>query len=380
MSRSCRARRRPARRPATVPVVPPARAFILAGSALAVLGTLHQVVNLRGLRRPPADPPPVDEPVTLALPVRDEAHRVVPALAALLAQRGVPDLELLVLDDGSTDGTADVVRAAADGDPRLRVLPGTPPPPGLPGKPHACAQLAAAARGSVLVFVDADVVLAPHAVAAAVAVLRGAGLDLLSPVAAPARRRCRGRGWCSRCWQWSWMVSLPLRRAERSTNPALCAANGQFLVVDAAALARAGRVRRGRRRRARRPRGGPRGQAGRRAGRRGRRRRPRGLPDVRGLDGSERRVPEVAVGGVRACAGVRGGRARCWRSPTWCRRWPPCAGPGPGSSGTPPRWRAGCWPPGTAADAPGPTRWPTPLSVAALLGLLGASWRGHRRR
>ncbi len=40
--------------------------------------------------------------------------------------------------------------------------------------------------------------------------------------------------------QWSWMVSLPLRRAERSAQPALCAANGQFLVVDAAALARAG--------------------------------------------------------------------------------------------------------------------------------------------
>ena len=86
-----------------------------------------------------------------------------------------------MLDDGSTDGTGDVVRRVAGGDPRLRLLRGSPPPRGLPGKPHACAQLAAAARGSVLVFVDADVTLAPHAVAAAVAVLRGAGLDLLSP-------------------------------------------------------------------------------------------------------------------------------------------------------------------------------------------------------
>ena len=95
-----------------------ARVLVRAGSALAVLGTLHQAVNLRGLRRPPVDPPLVTEPVTVALPVRDEAHRVAPTLAALLAQRGVADLELLVLDDGSTDGTGDVVRRVAGGDPR----------------------------------------------------------------------------------------------------------------------------------------------------------------------------------------------------------------------------------------------------------------------
>lgn len=208
------------------------------GSALAVAGTAHLLVNLRRLRVPPADPPAVAEPVSVLVPARDEAHRIAPTVRALLAQTGVGDLEVLVLDDGSTDGTAQVVRAAAAGDRRLRVLTGTPPPPGWLGKPHACAQLAAAARG-LPVFVDADVALAPHAIAAAVAVLRGGRLDLLSPW---PRQLADGPG--PRLVQplqvWSWLTTLPLRRAERPARPSMTAANGQFLLVDAAALHRAG--------------------------------------------------------------------------------------------------------------------------------------------
>jgi cellulose synthase/poly-beta-1,6-N-acetylglucosamine synthase-like glycosyltransferase len=209
------------------------------GSTLAVVATAHQLGNLRGLRTPPEDPPEVTEPVSVLMPARDEAHRVRPAVDALLSQVGVPDLEVLVLDDLSGDGTADAVRTVAAGDPRLRVLAGSPPPAGLPGKPHACAQLAAAARGRVLVFVDADVVLARHAVAAAVAVLREARLDLVSPYPRQVADTLATR-LVQPLLPWSWMVMLPLRRAEHSRRPSLAAANGQFLVVDAAALRRAG--------------------------------------------------------------------------------------------------------------------------------------------
>jgi hypothetical protein len=82
-------------------------------------------------------------------------------------------------------------------------------------------------------------VLAPHAVASAVSLLRWSGLGLLSPwprqVATTAAERL-----VQPLQQWSWLTTLPLRVAERSSRPSTVAANGQFLVVDAAAYRRAG--------------------------------------------------------------------------------------------------------------------------------------------
>jgi hypothetical protein len=206
------------------------------GACLSVLGAVHAAVNTRLLRRPPAAPPPTDRRVTVVLPVRDEADQVGDCLAAVLDQRGVPGLRVVVVDDGSTDGTADRVPA----DDRVRVVRATPPGPGWLGKPNACAQGASAAGDvDVLVFLDADVRLVPDAVAAAVAVLDDTGLDLVSPwprqLTGSATERL-----VQPLQQWLWATLLPLRLAERSPRPSLAAANGQFLVVRRTAYARAG--------------------------------------------------------------------------------------------------------------------------------------------
>ena len=177
--------------------------------------------------------------MSVLVPARDEEATLPALLDCLAEQTGVADLEVLVCDDGSTDRTAAVVLEAARRDPRVRLLRGRPRPAGWLGKPSACHQLAQEASGSVLVFVDADVVLAPHAVAATVALLRTSGLDLVSPyprqLAVTAAERL-----VQPLLQWSWLTTLPLGLAERSPRASLAAANGQLLAVDAAAYARAG--------------------------------------------------------------------------------------------------------------------------------------------
>jgi hypothetical protein len=206
------------------------RRALWAVAALAAAGAAHSAVNARLMRRPGGPESTVDGRVSVLLPLRDEAGRAAPCLRALLAQTGVADLEILVLDDRSTDSTAALVRAVAGADPRVRLLAGTDPPPGWLGKPHACRQLAAHATGDVLVFTDADVVLAPHAVAAAVALLRTSGLGLVSPYPRQVTETAAERI-VQPLLQWSWLTFLPLRAAECSPRPSLAAANGQFLAV-----------------------------------------------------------------------------------------------------------------------------------------------------
>lgn len=208
------------------------RLLTLTGTALALLGLAHAAHNLRTLRSPEPPVGPIDEPVAVLIPARDEEQRVAATVTAALAQRQVPDLQVIVLDDDSCDDTAGAAERAGAGDDRLQVIRAEGgPPKGWLGKPYACQRLAEATAADLLVFVDADVILAPDAVAAAVAALRADDASFGSPwprqvAVGPMQRLVQP------LQQWSWATTLPLRALTGSPRPSLAAANGQFLVID----------------------------------------------------------------------------------------------------------------------------------------------------
>ncbi|WP_163505445.1 glycosyltransferase [Fodinicola acaciae] len=199
----------------------------------AAAATAHTIVNARLLRRPSRQP--CDARVSVLVPARDEEHRIEPCLRSLLAQTA-KNLEIIVLDDGSTDRTAEVVRSLG-----CRLVTGEALPEGWLGKPHACHQAAkhAGDASEILIFVDADVVLAPHAVESTVDTLRSTGLDLVSPYPRQQAVSVAER-LVQPLLQWSWLTFLPLRLAEQSPRPSLSAANGQFLAVRRETYERAG--------------------------------------------------------------------------------------------------------------------------------------------
>ncbi|MEM7710148.1 MAG: glycosyltransferase family 2 protein [Pseudomonadota bacterium] len=153
----------------------------LSNAALVLAGLYAYVIvmNLSIFRAPAAATGPARRPVSVLIPARDEADNIGALLDTVLAQENV-ELEVLVLDDHSTDGTDRIVADMVARDPRIRLLQGEPLPSHWNGKQYACHQLAAAARHPLLVFIDADVRLAPDALARMQGYLDRRRLDLVS--------------------------------------------------------------------------------------------------------------------------------------------------------------------------------------------------------
>jgi glycosyltransferase involved in cell wall biosynthesis len=106
--------------------------------------------------------------VSVIIPARDEERMIERTLRAMLAQT-YPALEIVIVDDRSTDATGAIADRLAKEDARLVVVHNEEPPAGWLGKPWALHQGSLRARGELLLFVDADVIYEPGAIAAAVA-------------------------------------------------------------------------------------------------------------------------------------------------------------------------------------------------------------------
>lgn len=165
--------------------------------------------------------------VSILIPARNEAAVIGQTVQGLLAQT-YPHFEVIVLDDNSGDGTAALALAAAQGDPRLRVLHGQPLPRGWLGKNWACHQLAQAAGGDWLIFTDADVRWTAEALAALAAEMDRTQADLLT-VWPTQQTQSWGERLVVPLMALVILGYLPLLLVHHSPWPSLAAANGQCL-------------------------------------------------------------------------------------------------------------------------------------------------------
>lgn len=192
--------------------------------------------NLRVYRPPPAPRAPVK--VSILVPARDEVATIATSVEAALASRGA-DVEVLVYDDASTDGTPSVVRALAERDARVKLLRGSGPPAGWCGKTFACAQLAEAAAHPFLLFVDADVHLEPDGAARAAAFLEETAVDLASGFPRQVTKTISEK-LAIPLLHFALLGFLPIRRSRMSSRPSLAAGCGQLFVARAESYGRAG--------------------------------------------------------------------------------------------------------------------------------------------
>jgi chlorobactene glucosyltransferase len=176
---------------------------------------------------------PEDLPlISVLIPARNEEEDIVPCLESL-RQQDYRNYEVLVLDDNSTDRTAERVAEVAAADPRIRLLRGQPLPQGWAGKPYACHQLAAEAKGYWLLFTDADTIHAPAMLRSALAYAHDNNLSLVSGL--PLQKTVSfGQRVAVPAMYFFILCCVPLWWVQGSRRPRPGLVIGQFIFVSAA--------------------------------------------------------------------------------------------------------------------------------------------------
>lgn len=200
--------------------------------ACAAMPAMMLVLNLRRYREPGAGL--VDGlRVAVLIPARDEERNIRGCVESVLASQDV-DLEVLVLDDASTDRTAEIVSEIAMRDARVRLVATQSLPAGWNGKQRACWLLAQETTAPLLLFLDADVRIKPEAITRCSAAMRRYGVALLSGFP-----RQITVGWMERMLlpliHFVLLGFLPMGRMRRSTKVGYAAGCGQFFLAERAA-------------------------------------------------------------------------------------------------------------------------------------------------
>ena len=207
-------------------------AFGFAGLAL-----LLYLGNIRQFRRPDAVAGETPS-ISVLIPARNEERGIAACVEAVLVNRDVT-LEVVVLDDGSTDRTADIVRELAARDPRVRLGVAPPLPPDWAGKQHACFVLSKLAKYDTLTFLDADVRLSGTALSRMHGFMKASGAALVSGFPRQETRTPL-EVLIVPLINWLLLCYLPISRMRTSLQPGLGAGCGQWFLTTRDAYEKAG--------------------------------------------------------------------------------------------------------------------------------------------
>jgi hypothetical protein len=208
-------------------------ALALAAFVLALVPTIVFLRNIsvylppRGGALPGGDSPTAK--VSVLIPARNEVQSIAAAVESVLSSEGV-EVELIVLDDHSTDATADIVRRIAVNDSRLQLAAAPPLPPAWCGKQHACYTLARLSQHPLLLFLDADVRVEPRGIARAIAFMESSKADLVSGVPLQETGTFLEKLLIPLI-HFVLLGFLPVRRMRRRPNPSYGAGCGQFFLA-----------------------------------------------------------------------------------------------------------------------------------------------------
>lgn len=200
---------------------------LLCIAGLIVIYWVHNQYHLDIVVTPVS--PTADTPfISVCIPARNEERNIRRCVESALGQ-DYPDLEVIVLDDRSTDATPTLLQEIASRDSRFISIHGSDLPAGWAGKPHALYQAAASARGEWLCFVDADTFLAPNALSSVLTKARETEADMFTVMT----RQILGSFW-EKVVMPLVMTALSVGFSPRKVNDPKrrdAIANGQFILI-----------------------------------------------------------------------------------------------------------------------------------------------------
>jgi cellulose synthase/poly-beta-1,6-N-acetylglucosamine synthase-like glycosyltransferase len=197
--------------------------------SLSVLSAGVFIVNLRQFRRLPKHKT-ARLAMSVLIPARNERRRIGSTLRSLMKCRDI-EIEIIVLDDESSDETARVVRTFSKVDSRIRLETSTRLQNGWCGKTFACQQLASLARHPLLLFLDADVqVIRRDALSRLASVMEESNIALASGFPQQETKTFAEKLMVPLI-QFVLLAFLPIRRMRRTTAPAFAVASGQLVAV-----------------------------------------------------------------------------------------------------------------------------------------------------